>query len=366
MSPAFLFGPVLAGHAFQQTAFIGMVSVLAQLLGLSESQIGLSVAAGLFMAACGPPFAGLLGGRVLVVGALCGLLAANLALFGLISGAGAGISSELVLTVLIVIRCIQGLSVSFLLIAAQQASFAATDGRKTLAKVQSMGSLGRICASLAIGPLVLLSPLAPLLPGAIGALLSLFRNRHVLPPVLRPTIRPPHLAAFRVTALTQIAVGASQIGLAPAMMARLSLSPEVIAGFAGLCLAAANVGLFLALRIVVPRATEPAARVAALGLLLAGLLMTGAAHPATFLILSFVIGGSTAVLFTLNLSDIMTRKDFAQLQVAGWNGTVQIASLAIGVGLGAAFLTLSPAAPFAIAGLCGAVLAIFPPQIQRT
>ncbi|PJI84287.1 hypothetical protein BC777_3828 [Yoonia maricola] len=366
MSPAFLFGPILAGHAFQQTAFIAMVSVLAQLLGLSESQIGIAIAAGLLMSAFGPPFAGLLGGRVVIVGALCGLLMANLALFGLLGGVASGISSGLILTVLIVIRGVQGLSVSCLLMAAQQASFEAPDSLKTLAKVQSMGSLGRIGASLSVGLLVLLSPLAPLVPGAIGALLSLFRIRNATPPRLRATARPPDIAAFRVTALTQIAVGASQIGLAPAMMARLSLSPEAIAGYAGLCLAAANLGLFLALRLIVPRAAGQVARLAGLGLLLAGAFMTIVAHPAAFIVISFVIGGSTAVLFTLNLSDIMTRKDFAQLQVAGWNGAVQIASLAIGVGLGSAFLTLSSAAPFVIAGLCGAVLAIFPPQIQRT
>ncbi|WP_299500744.1 hypothetical protein [uncultured Roseobacter sp.] len=366
MSPTFLFGPVLAGYAFQQTALVSMVPVFTQLLGLSESQVGLSVAAGLLLAGLGPPFVGLLGGSRVMAGALWGLMLGNLALLALLGVRPEMQPAGLILAALVLIRSVQGLSFASLMMLAQQASFQTGNGRKTLAAVQSTGSLGRIAAALSVGPLLVLSPLAPLLPGVIGALVSLVRARKASAPPLRSTLRPPGLGAFRVVIFSQMAVGAAQIGLAPLVMVRLDLSATAAAGMAGLCLAAAHAGLFLALRLLVPRAKPTHARLVALGLLLAAGGMTQAAHPAAFLLLSFVIGASTASLFTLSLSDILTRKDFAQLQVAGWNGTVQIVSLALGVAVGAALLALSPAAPFAVAGLCGVVLALFPSAIERT
>ncbi len=366
MSPTKTFGPVLAGYAFQQTALVSMLPVFTELLRLSESQIGLSVAAGLLLAGLGPPFVGLLGGARVMAGALWGLLLGNLALLWLLVGPPDAAGTGPILAALMLIRSIQGLSFASLMMLAQQASFQTRDSKKTLAAVQSTGSLGRIAAALSVGPLLTLSPLAPLVPGVIGALVSLVRARRIRPPQLRRSLRPPGLGAFYVVIFSQIAVGATQIALAPLVMARLDLSATAAAGMAGLCLAAAYAGLFLALRWLVPRARPPHVRLLAVALVLAAIAIAQAAHPALFLFLSFVIGGSTASLFTLSLSDLLTREEYTQHQVAGWNGTVQIMSLATGVALGAALLALSPAAPFAVAGLCGAVLALFPPVLERT
>ncbi|WP_299546285.1 hypothetical protein [uncultured Tateyamaria sp.] len=366
MSPLSNFWPVLAGHAFQQTALIGMVPVLALALGLHESEIGLAVAIGLVTAGVALPFVSLLGGRVVVLAGLGGLLLANLALLYLIGTGAQGLGAELALVMLALIRSVQGVSAAGLILVAQTQGVAQKDSQRGLGIVQSMGSVGRIFSAALIGPLLMLSPLAPLLPAALGAAISLGMSRGRLAPCLRASIRPPKLTAFRVTVLTQIAVGASQIGLAPLILDRLDADPMRSAGYAGLCLAAANLGLFLSLRLLVQRVDQQGARIAGLLLVLAAACVPLADQLLVFFVLSFVIGGSTGLLFTLNLSEIMTRKDYAQLQVTGWNGAIQIASLAGGVASGSALMALSPAAPFAIVALSGAALAFAPPSTQRT
>ncbi|QBF33467.1 hypothetical protein [Thalassococcus sp. S3] len=366
MSPLSIFWPVLAGHAFQQTALIGMVPVLALALGLHESEIGLAVAIGLVTAGAALPFVSLLGGRIVVLGGLGGLLLANFGLFYLIGHGGHGWNALLVLGLLALIRSVQGVSAAGLMLAAQTQGAAQKDSRKGLGIVQSMGSVGRIFSAALIGPLLLISPLAPLLPAAFGALASLLLSRGQAAPRLRACIRPPRLTAFRVTLLTQGAVGAAQIGLAPLILDRLDADPVRAAGYAGLCLAAANLGLFLSLRLLVPRVGGMGARGAGLLLVLAALSAPLADQLSVFILLSFIIGGSTGLLFTLNLSEIMTREDYAQHQVTGWNGAIQIAALAGGVALGSALMALSPAAPFAIVALSGAALALAPPSTQRT
>ncbi|MBM7069737.1 hypothetical protein [Actibacterium sp. 188UL27-1] len=365
MAPSTIFGPVLAGHAFQQTALIGMVPVLAQLLQLSEHQIGLAVAAGLLASALGMPVIGAVAGRRAVLFGLVGLLAANLALMALLISPAPVFGSAVMLSALVCVRLIQGLSVGSLLIAAQHASAQGPCTRRALGAVQSVAGIGRIGAALSIGPLLLLSPLAPLVPSLIGAVLSLFRVKHLPALKCTRTVRPPNVLVFRVTALTQVAVGASQVGIAPLIQAALDHPPAASAGYAGLCLAAANLGLFIAARFLLPHVSRQRARMAALCLLASGLMIVAAGHIAIIAACSFVIGASTALLFSLNLSEIMTRKDFAQLQVAGWNGAIQIASLAVGVGLGSMLMALDPTAPFAIAVFSGAALALSPPSIQR-
>lgn len=366
MSPLSIFWPVLAGHAFQQTALIGMVPVLALALGLHESEIGLAVAMGLVTAGVVLPFVSLAGGRVVMLGGLSGLLLANLALLYLIGAGPQGLDTALVFGLLALIRSVQGVSAAGLILVAQTQGVAQADSRRGLGLVQSMGSVGRIFSAALIGPLLLISPLAPLFPAALGAAISLGMSRGRIAPRLRATVRPPKLTAFRVTVLTQVAVGAAQIGMAPLILDRLEADPVRAVGYAGICLAAANLGLFLSLRLLVPRVGQPGARSAALLLVLAALFVPVVEQLAAFLLLSFVIGGSTGLLFTLNLSEIMTRKDYAQLQVTGWNGAIQIASLAGGVASGSALMALSPAAPFAVVALSGAALALAPPSTQRT
>lgn len=361
MSSHLTYWPILAGHTFQQTALISMVPVLAQMLSLREGEIGLAVAAGLVAASIGLPFIGRLGGRVVVMGALGGMMLANLALLLLIGTEAVGLSAGVALIILMVIRSVQGVSAAGLLMAAQHLSTQQRDTRHALGVVHSMGSIGRILSAGLIGPMLLISPLLPLLPATLGAGASLLMFRRTSPPQMQASFKPPNLTAFRVTVLTQMAVGACQIGLAPLIMSRLEGSPAQAAGFAGICLAAANIGLLLALRLLLPRANSTVTRAAALSMIVAGLCVSLANSLFAFVVLSFIIGGCTALLFTLNLSEIMTRKDYAQLQVTGWNGAIQIASLAVGVGLGSALMSLSPAAPFAVVVLSGAALALSPP-----
>ncbi|WP_299773729.1 hypothetical protein [uncultured Tateyamaria sp.] len=366
MSPLSIFWPVLAGHAFQQTALIGMVPVLALALGLHESEIGLAVAIGLVTAGVALPFVSLLGGRVVMLGGLGGLLLANLALLYMVGTDMHGWSTTFTFTLLVLIRSVQGVSAAGLMMAAQTQGAAQKDGRTGLGIVQSMGSVGRIFSAALIGPLLLISPLVPLLPAAIGVAISLVMSRGTVAPRLRTSIRLPKLTAFRVTVLTQSAVGAAQIGLAPLILDQLDANPVRAASYAGLCLAAANLGLFLSLRLLARHVGQRGARFAGLLLVLAAAFVPLADRLTIFLLLSFVIGGSTGLLFILNLSEIMTRKDYAQLQVTGWNGAIQIAALAGGVALGSALMALSPAAPFAIVALSGAALAFAPPSTQRT
>ncbi|QPH55600.1 hypothetical protein [Pontivivens ytuae] len=354
------FLPALAGHAFQQTALIGMLPVLSQELGLSQPQIGWAVAAGMATAALALPFLGRLGGQVVLFGGLIGLLSANIALIALVGAPGGIMAPSLALTSLIAIRSVQGLSAAGLLMLAQQASVRPTGTARILGKVQSMGGIGRILGALLLGPLAAISPLLPLFPAAIGTIISLALVRRAGLPSLRTSFRPPRLLAFRATILTQMAVGASQIGLAPLLSARLADGAIGATALAGICLASANLGLLLALRLIAPRARRSHARYGALCLALAAGAVPFADSLIVFASLSLLIGGSTALLFTLSLSDLMTREDYAQLQVTGWNGAIQIASLAAGVAFGAAFVAVSPAAPFALAALSGVALAVSP------
>ncbi len=355
------FLPALAGHAFQQTALIGMLPVLSQELGLSQTRIGWAVAAGMAAAAVALPFLGRLGGQVVLLGGLIGLLSANVALIALIGAPDGVMVPTVALGALIAVRSIQGISAAGLIMLAQQASVRRHGTTGVLGKVQSMGGVGRILGAVLIGPLTAVSPLLPLLPAAIGTSISLALVRRAALPPLRRTIRPPRLVAFRATILTQVAVGTSQIGLAPLLGARLADGAVGATALAGICLACANLGLLLALRLVAPRARRPHARYAALCLALAAGAVPFADSLLVFAGLSLLIGGSTALLFTLSLSDLMTREDYAQLQVTGWNGAIQIASLAAGVALGAALVAVSPAAPFALAALSGVALAVSPP-----
>lgn len=366
MKNLFRYAPALSGHAFQQTAMISMVPLLAATMGLPESAMGLAISLGMLGAVFVVPFIASMGGRGVVIGGLTLLLGANIALLGLVSTADATFATAVTLGLLLAIRFIQGTSVVAVVIAAQEAGTqTAGTARQGLSKVQSMSGVGRILSSLMIGPLLLISPLAPLAPGAIGAGISLVMSWRGDFPKLRPISRPPPIAMLRLPVMNQVALGAVQVGLAPLLMHRLGLAPIQAAGAASLCIAAANSGLLISAFLLAAHATRRLAKVAAICVTLTAIGTVLTSHFGLILLCSAMFGGCSSLLLVFNLSELMTREEFAQLQVTGWNAATQIAALALGVGIGSALLVLSPAAPFAVAALCGVAMALSIPPKQR-
>ncbi|WP_179381007.1 MFS transporter [Jannaschia marina] len=357
--------PVLAGHAFQQTALIAMIPLLAQQLGTTQSAIGAAVALGMIAAAPFLPFLGAMPARGLLPLALGTLLATNLALLALFLRGDAVPLAWVVVAVLAGLRFLQGLAAGAVLVLAQTAGAGASEPRRALGRVQALGGIGRALSAVLVGPLALLSPAVPLLPATFGVILGLARSRRLPVPRLPRAVAPPPLVTFRVTILAQGAVGAAQVGLAPLLAARLAQTADGAVVLAGLCLAAANLGLLLAARLIAPRAGRGHARLAALLLCLCAGGIGLAESAAAFAALSLLLGGAAALMTVLNLADILTRPGIADRQVAAWNGTVQIAALALGVGGGALLLPLDPAAPFALVAGCGLLLALLPPRSRR-
>lgn len=361
------YAPALGGHAFQQTAIISMVPLLAATIGLPDSVMGLAISLGMLCTVFVVPFIAALGGRRVVIGGLTLLLGANIALLGLVSTPSTSLATAVTLGLLLTIRFIQGTSVVAVLIAAQETG--AKTARKApqgLSKVQAMSGAGRILSALMIGPLLLISPLAPLAPGAIGAGISLMMSWRGDFPTLRPVSKPPPFAMLRLPVLNQTALGAVQVGLAPLLVHRLGFTPMQAAGAASLCIAAANTGLLLSAFLLAAHATRGGAKIAAICLTLSAVATALTPDLGLILLCSALFGGCATVLLVYNLSELMTREEFAQLQVTGWNAATQIAALAFGVGIGSALLVLSPTAPFAVAAVCGVAMALSIPPKQRT
>lgn len=361
--------PALAGHAFQQTALVGMLPVLAERLHLNEAQIGFAVAAGMIAAAVALPFLGLRTGRRLLRLSILGLFGSSLALIVLIATAPPR-QLAWMLPVLVAIRTVQGVSAGALLITAQQASLAEAVPLGGVARTQSFAGLGRLFGALLIGPLLLLAPVAPLLPAALGGLLALARSaslagwdrarERMAAPVPRMLVTP---------VIVQAATGAAQIGLAPLLAHRLAVGAEVASGYAGLCLAAANLGL-LATHRWITRRLEPAAvpvvrRLCPFGMAAAALLLPLGGHVVASALLSAVVGGASALLLALNLTDAMTARPNASGQASAWNASVQIGALAVGVGLGSLVMPLSPAAPFLLSAALALALVLVPNASRR-
>lgn len=354
-------GPAVAGHAFQQTALIGMLPVVAERLALSPSAIGGAVSVGMIAAALSLPVMGTFAGRRLTTAALAALLAASLALMAMLhAGPAAWQGAILALPVLVALRVVQGVAAGGLLVVMQRASAGQADPRAGLARTHSIGALGRSLGAVLIGPLLWISVVAPLAPAALGALVSLARmpKADVQPNPGR--LQPPAWRALTVPTLTQAAIGAAQLGLAPLIVRNLALPAAEAAAVAGFCLAAANVGLLAAHRWITPGATARTARLAAVALAAAALLVPLMPAATALILLSGVIGGASALLLTLNLSGALAARPAAGGPIAGWNGTVQIGGLALGVGLGSAVLPLSVVAPFLIAAALIAPLAVVP------
>ena len=361
------YAPALGGHAFQQTAIISMVPLLAATIGLPESAMGLAISLGMLSAVFIVPFIASMGGRRIVIGGLTLLFGANIALLGLVGAANTNIATAVTLAFLLAIRFIQGTSIVAVMIAAQETG-AKTAGtaRQGLSKVQAMSGVGRIVSALMIGPLLLISPLAPLAPGAIGAGVSLLMSWRGDFPKLRPVSRPPPIAMLRLPILNQTALGAVQVGLAPLLVHRLGLTPIQAAGAASLCIAAANTGLLISAFLFAAQANRKMAKIAAVCMTLTAIATALTPYFGMILLCSALFGGSATLLLVFNLSELMTRKEFAQLQVTGWNAATQIAALALGVGIGSVLLVLSPSAPFAVAAVCGVAMALPIPPKQRT
>lgn len=362
--------PALAGHAFQQAALVGMLPLLAERLRLEEAEIGGAVALGMLAAACALPFLGLWTGRRLLRLAIVGVLGASLALIVLIGAPTAWMLAS-ALPILVGIRIIQGISAGALLVTAQQASLSASSPLGGLAKTQSYGGIGRLLGTLFLGPLLFIAAVVPLVPAALGALVALMRSRGVTVRYRsRERLMAPLPRMLVIPLIVQAATGAAQVGLAPLVADRLAAGAELASAYAGICLAAANLGMLGAHRWVTPR-LAPGARPVVQRL--CPLAMAGAAgllplsyHLAAFSVLSAIVGATAALLLAVNLSDAMTARPEASGQASGWNGAAQIGALAIGVGLGSLVMPLSPAAPFLLAAMLALALAITPHAKMRS
>jgi L-lysine 6-monooxygenase (NADPH-requiring) len=307
-----ILAPALAGHAFQQTALVGMLPVLADRLHLAVAL----------------PVVSLRTGRNPLLLSLLGLLVSSLALVALLAAPVAS-GFGWALPALIAIRTVQGVSAGALLIALQQASVAASRPLGGLARAHSLAGIGRLLGALSLGPLLLVSAVAPLLPAALGALLSLARGVR-LPRWQRPRERAvaPVRRVLVIPVIVQGATGAAQIGLAPLLADRLAVGPEAASGYAGLCLAAANLGL-LATHCWVTAGLTPAAmpavrRLCPLAMAAAALALPLCDGAPAFAALSAVVGGASALLLATNLSEAMAARPEASGQTSGWNSGAEV------------------------------------------
>lgn len=359
--------PALAGQAFQQSALVGMVPVLGLRLGLDPAAIGGAVSAGLLATAATLPLIGmgavrpgrgaLLLGQVLFGAGLCALVAAGPRVA----------ASPWVWPVLVGLRMGQGVVGAAMLTSAQAAAAAGAAARARLGRLQSAVGLGRVGGALSVGLLVWLSPVLPVLAGPAGAVVSMLGARgDDVGTTEEPRPGRPVAADMGVPVLVQAGVGAAQIALAPALVARLGLAPGAAAGLAGLCLAAAGVGLVATHRWITPRAGPAAARAAALAGVLAGLCLTCAQDPAWIVAACTVLGGAAGLWLTRNLARALARDPGMRASAAGWTGAAQMGGLALGTALGSAALTLSDALPFAVTAAAFLLLAAWPPRIERT
>ena len=357
--------PALAGQAFQQTALVGMLPALGLHLGLEPAAIGLAVSAGLLATAAALPLIGmgairlsrgaLLSAQALLGAGLCAMILAGPRLAG----------AAWTWPALAGFRVGQGVVGAAMLTGAQAAAGIGGAAEARLGRLQSAVGLGRMGGALTVGPLLWLSPVLPVLAGPLGALAALMR------PAPEPSA-PPHRRARPVAAdlpvplLVQTGVGAAQIALAPALVARLGFDAGSAATAAGLCLAAAGLGLLAVHRWITPRAGAATARAAAVAAGLAGLVLSATQGLAGFFAASGLLGGAAGLLLTLNLARALARDHGVRASAAAWNGTAQMAGLALGTALGSAALAVSDSAPFAVTTAAFLILAAWPSRPERT
>lgn len=338
-------GPALAGHAFQQTALIGMLPVLALRLGLPQGQVGLAIGIGLVASAMAAPVLAARLSTLRLRLALIVLMAASLALIAMLL---APRPVQAAFALLLVIRMAQGTAGALILSAAQGASAQAGSPVSVLARLQIGPGLGRALGAALIGPLLRLSVALPMLPALVGAAISLRRLAGGGTPALRGArgFQPPWPAALSLPFWVQCAVGAGQLGLGP-LLAQ-SRGATQAATIAGLCLGAGYLALLLTHRFLTPAATAlgPAAMV----LVAAMLLPVLSPRPAVLIVATALAAAASGLMIARHLARVVALRPAAARHNAAWQGSALLAGLGCGAGAAALVLPIAPAAPFLLAG----------------
>lgn len=339
--------PALTGYNFQQTALVGMLPLLALQLGLGTAQTGLAVSAGLIVAAIMAPL--LVGwmtpGRLR--GALLLMLLASLTLMGLML-----LPQPVIMgfVILLMVRAVQGTAAAIVMAVAQGASAGQQRPVTMLARAQIGPGLGRAAGAALIGPLAHLSLALPILPGLIGAAISLRQARGATLPIEEQTMRAPLSSALILPFLVQSAVGAGQLGLAPLLAQTRSAEQAVM--IAGLCLA----GGYLALLLVHSWLTAAGdAILPGATLLVVALAMPVlSAAPLVLVAATALAAGAAGLLIARHLARVIAAHPGQARRNAAWQGSALLAGLGSGAGAASLLLPLSPVAPF----LLGSALAL--------
>ena len=121
--------PALMGHAFQQTALMAMLPLIAGRLGLSDGAVGTVVALGMAAATATIPLMGAFGSTHLVRPALLAMIVCSFGLAGLFV---APLSPVLALAALLVLRLFQGISSATVLVHGIGRAFARSRGQPYL------------------------------------------------------------------------------------------------------------------------------------------------------------------------------------------------------------------------------------------
>ena len=360
--------PALIGHAFQQTALLAMLPLIASRLGLSDSAVGTVVALGMAAATLTIPLMGLVGTRRLVRPTLVAMIICSVGLGALLV---VPLAPAAALSALLVLRLVQGMSAATVLVHAQTASLSdESRSREKLAATQSFAGIGRAASAVLVGPLVAVSIVLPMLPAIVGGVWSLVAGCRDTRPIARETrgLAPPDLKSLVLPFLVQSSLGVTHVSLAPLLAAQPGASDLSAATHAGFALAAANLGLLAAHRFLTARTGLAGMRVAAM--VGSAALFAIALFPASVSVvaLSAVVGAASAMLLTHNLHGALTQSGGRSVSQAAWNATVSTGGLAAGALIGSAVLRTGPdhAVALAAAIMATAVLTLSSPRNPPT
>ncbi|TFF25232.1 MFS transporter [Jiella endophytica] len=352
--------PALMGHAFQQTALMAMLPLIAGRLGLSDPAVATAVGLGMVAATLTIPLMGLTGSRRLVGPALVTMIVCSVGLALLLV---VPLAAAPALGALLLLRLAQGMSAATVLVHAQTSSLAdATRSRERLAATQSFAGLGRAASAVLVGPLVAIGVVLPMLPAIAGGVWSLatLRRSEPAPAGEASGLKPPRMPSLVLPFLVQTSLGITHVSLAPLLAVRLGGNSVAAATHAGFALAAANLGLLVSHRFLTSKVEGTGLRLAAFvggGALVAIALWP---QPAFVVISSGVVGGASAMLLTHNLHTALERSAARGTSQAAWNATVSTGGLAAGALVGSAALHLGANQAVALAGvlMASAVLAM--------
>ncbi|MBP0616399.1 hypothetical protein [Jiella mangrovi] len=334
--------PALMGHAFQQTALMAMLPLIAGRLGLSDPVVGTAVALGMAASTATIPLMGLFGSRRLVRPSLVAMIVCSIGLALLLIQP---VTPGLALIGLLGLRLFQGVSAATVLVHAQTLSLAGgARSRERLAATQSFAGIGRAASAVLVGPMIAISVVLPMLPAIAGSVSSLWAMRHDGPP-RTPEIfgfAPPDIKSLALPFVVQASLGITHVSLAPLLAAQPGAGDFAAATTAGFALAAANIGLLVAHRFVTPKVGIAGLRLAAL--VGGAALLWMALWPSAGLVvaLSAIVGGASAMLLTHNLHGALRRSQARGASQAAWNATVSTGGLAVGALIGSAVLTFGP------------------------